>query len=374
MATLMSKSSIVIAFSKLIDPRKPRNRLYMLEDIICTAILATLCRCEDYDEISDWTDANLDWLQSLGLCTEGAPSHDTYERFFRHLDPSQFQKCFLTWTELLRGKLGGQIAIDGKTLCNSVDVKKGPLHLVSAFATEQSLVLGQVKTVGKGGELVGMQQLLDILDIRGAVVTIDAGGCHKVVIEKIIEKKGDYVVCLKGNQSKLHDEAENYFLQAMMMVPEESNCAYWKTEETTRGRIETREVWASDDIAWLPQKNDWAGLRSLVCVKRTTVEKGITKQQTRYFISSLRAEAKHQGQIIRGHWGIENRLHWQLDVTFREDYSRVRKDNGAENLSVLRRSTINILRSDEGSKISLKRRRLRASMNRDYLCKLMGVK
>jgi len=370
----MSESSIVIAFLKLTDPRKLRNRLYTLEDIICTAILGILCRCEDYDEISDWTEGNLDWLQSLGLCLEGAPSHDTYERFFRHLDSREFQKCFLTWTELLRGRLKGTIAIDGKTLCNSCDDGKNPLHLVSAFATEHSLVLGQVKTVGKGGELAGMQQLLDILDLQGSVITIDAGGCHKVIMEKIIEKKGDYVVCLKGNQGKLHDEAGNYFLQAMAMAPEESGCAYWKTEETAHGRIETREIWASDDIDWLPQKGDWAGLHSLVCVKRTTLEKGITKQQIRYFISSLQAEAEHQGKIIRGHWGIENRVHWQLDVTFREDYSRVRKDHGAENLSVLRRSTINILRNDEGSKISLKRRRLRASMNRDYLCKLMGIK
>ena len=374
MATLMSKSSIVLAFSQLTDPRKLRNRLYTLEDIICTAILATLCRCDDYDEMSDWTEANLDWLQSIGLCAEGAPSHDTYERFFRHLDPHQFQNCFLAWAELLKGKLGGTIAIDGKTLCNSRDSTASPIHLVSAFATEQSLVLGQVKVPNKGGELAGIQQLLDLLDLRGAVVTIDAGGCHKVVMEKIIEKKGDYVVCLKGNQGKLHDEAENFFSQAIALTPEESECAYWKTEETTRGRIETREVWASDNIEWLPQKDEWTGLRSLVCVRRTTLEKGVAKQQTRYFISSLAAEAEHQGRIIRGHWGVENRLHWQLDVTYREDYSRVRKDNGAENLSVLRRATLNILRSDESTKISLKRRRLRASMRRDYLYQLMGVK
>ncbi|PWU15358.1 MAG: hypothetical protein C5B45_02685 [Chlamydiae bacterium] len=160
MATLMSESSIVIAFSKLTDPRKSRNRLYTLEDIICTAILAPLCRCEDYDEISDWSEGNLGWLQSLGLCIEGAPSHDTYERFFRHLDSCEFQKCFLTWTELLPGKLRGTIAIDGKILCNSRDVEKNPLHWVSAFATEHSLVLGQVKTMGKGGELAGMQKLI----------------------------------------------------------------------------------------------------------------------------------------------------------------------------------------------------------------------
>jgi predicted transposase YbfD/YdcC len=324
--------------------------------------------------MSDWTEANLDWLQSLGLCSEGAPSHDTYERFFRHLDPSQFQKCFLAWAELLREKLGGTIAIDGKTLCNSRDSTASPIHLVSAFATEQSLILGQVKVPNKGGELSGIQQLLDILDLQGAVVTIDAGGCHKIVMQKIVEKKGDYVVCLKGNQGKLHDEVENFFSQVIPITPEESDCEYWKTEETLRGRIETREVWTTNDIEWLPQRDDWMKLRSLVCVRRTTIEKGVTKQQTRYFISSLKAEAEHQGRIIRGHWGIENRLHWQLDVTYREDYSRVRKDNGAENLSVLRRATLNILRSDKDTKISLKRRRLRASMKRNYLYQLMGVK
>lgn len=374
MATLMSESSIVLTFSKLQDPRKPRNRLYTLEDLICTSILATLCRCEDYDEISEWTEGNLDWLQSLGLCMEGAPSHDTYERFFRYLDSNHFQKCFLEWTTQLRGKIGGAIAIDGKTLRNACDSTTRPLHLVSAFAAENALVLGQVKTAGKGGELAGIQQLIEILDLRGAVVTIDAGGCHKVITEQIVEKKGDYVICLKGNQGKLYDEAENFFSQALIVNPEESGCVYWKTEETGRGRLDTREVWTTGDIEWLPYRQDWVGLNSLVCVRRTTVEKGVIKQQTRYFISSLSADAEHQGQIIRGHWGIENRLHWQLDVTYREDLSRVRKGNGAENLSVLRRATMNILRSDTSSKVSLKRRRLRASLKREYLYQLMRVK
>jgi predicted transposase YbfD/YdcC len=273
----------------------------------------------------------------------------------------------------LRGRVGGAIAIDGKTLRNSYDSATKPLHLVSAFATENSLVLGQVKTIGKGGELAGIQQLLDILDLRGAVITIDAGGCYKVITEKIVEKKADYVICLKGNQGKLHDEAENFFAQVIAVDPEESGCAYWKTAETTRGRLDTREIWASGDIEWLPQKQEWAGLKSLVCVRRTTTEKGVVKQQTRYFISSLLADAEHQGQIIRGHWGIENRLHWQLDVTYREDASRVRKGNGAENLSVLRRATMNILRSDTSAKVSLKRRRFRASLKREYLCRLIGA-
>ena len=374
MASIMSKSSIMISFSKLPDPRSLRNRIYTLEDIICTAILATICRCDDYEEISDWSEENLDWLQSIGLCGQGAPSHDTYERFFKHLDPSCFQKCFIEWVELLRGKLGRTIAIDGKTLCNARNKDTPPLYLISAFATESSLVIGQLKTAGKGGELAGIQQLLEILDIKGAVVTIDAAGCHKVVAEKVINKRGDYLLCLKRNQGKLHDEVENFFGQAMEVEPVESGCHYWKTEGRDKGRSETREVWANDQIEWLPQKREWAGLRSIVCVKRTTIEKGVTKQQTRYFVSSLPSDAENQGRIIRGHWGIENCLHWQLDVTYREDLSRVRSGNGAENLSVLRRATMNILRSDVGNKASLKRRRLKASWNRGYLLQLMGVK
>jgi len=371
MIDVMSKSTIVIAFNELSDPRKDRNRLYSLQDIVCTAIMATICSCNDYDEISDWTESHLDWLQSIGLCKEGAPSHDTYERFFRHLDSKQFQACFIKWTQILKGLMGKRIAIDGKTLCGSKDGGESALHLVSAFATESSLVLGQIKTNGKGGELAGIQQLLEILDLKDAVITIDAGGCHKVVTQKIIEKKGDYTLCVKGNQQKLHDELENFFTQAIMLEPVESGCGYWSIEENAKGRKEKREVWTSGDLDWLPKVNDWAGLQSIIAVRRTTLKGDKETIETRFFISSLPPEAEHQGNIIRGHWGIENELHWQLDVTFREDLSRVRKDNGAENLSVLRRSTLNILKGDKSSKKSLKRRRLQASWDLNYLSKLM---
>lgn len=370
----MADTSIMIAFSQLPDPRCVRNRLYSLQDIICTAILATICSCNDYDEISDWTESHLDWLQLLGLCLEGAPSHDTYERFFRHLDSKRFQECFIHWTQHLKGVLTKTIAIDGKTVCNSKDGNTQPLHLVSAFATDHSLVLGQLKTNGKGGELAGIQQLLEILDLKGVVVTIDAGGCHKVVAKKVEEKKGDYLLCVKGNQGGLHAELENFFSQATKVEPSESGCGYWSTEERTRERLERREVWACGDLDWLPQRDDWANLRSILTVKRTTTEGEKETVETRYFISSLPPEAEHQGHIIRGHWGIENKLHWQLDVTFREDLSRVRKGNGAENLSVLRRATLNILKSDVESKKSLKRRRLKASWDLEYLKVLLDVK
>ena len=373
MSCFMSNTTVMVAFSKLPDPRQPRNQLYSLQDIVSTAILGTICACDDYCEISEWTEAHLDWLQSLGVCLEGAPSHDTYERFFRQLDAGCFQHCFLHWTELLKDRLGKHIAIDGKTLCNSGSENENPIHLVSAFATENSLVIGQLKTKGKGKELEGIQRILEILDLKGAVVTIDAGGCHKIVAQQIVNAGGDYLLCVKGNQGNLCAELENFFTQAIDVEPNESGCSYWKTEERGKNRIEKREVWACGAIGWLPQKEEWVGLRSIVGVRRMATENDKVTTEMRYFISSMPAEAKHQGEIIRGHWGIENSLHWQLDVTYREDLSRVREGNGAENLSVLRRATLNILRNDKNNKRSLKRRRLKASWDKNYLMQLVGV-
>lgn len=366
----MSESSIMVAFSRLPDPRKPRNQLYSLQDILCTAIMATICNCDDYEEISDWTLAHLDWLQTLGLCTAGVPSHDTYERVFRHLDAQCFQECFIQWTQLIGGIFQKAIAIDGKTVCGSGGGQDRPLHLISAFATESSLVLGQLKTTGRGGELEGIQKLLDILALKGVVITIDAAGCHRVVAEKIVGRKGDYILAVKGNQHTLRWELENFFEQAMCVLPEEAGCGFWSTEEKSRGRTEKREVWACDQLDWLPQRDKWTGLQSIVAVKRTSTEKGKTSVETRYFISSLTSDAENLGTLIRGHWGIENSLHWHLDVTFNEDNSRTRKDNGAENLSVLRRAALNILRGDKNSKKSLKRRRHQASWDVNYLKEL----
>lgn len=374
MTSLMSETSVMIAFSCLPDPRSDRNRLYTLGDIVTTAILGTLCRCEDYGEISDWADANLDWLQSMELCVEGAPSHDTYERFFHHLDSGQFQSCFVKWTQHIQSILGGTIAIDGKTLRGSGSSDVAPLHMVSAFAAEAGLVLGQLKAKGKGGELETIQRLLEILDVKGATITIDAAGCHKVVAKQIKAQGGDYVLSLKGNQGKLHDEVRNFFNQAHQVSPLEAGCDFWCLEEKARGREEKREVWATDQIGWLPQQGDWAGLRSIACVKRTTQSKGKTTEEVRFFISSLNGDAEALARAIRQHWAVENQLHWHLDVTYREDQSRVRKGNGAENLSVLRRATMNILRNDKTSKRSLRKRRFQASLRREYLLELMGVK
>lgn len=190
----LQSSTIMLHFSVLTDPRKPRNQLYSVYDLISTTILATLCSADDYYSISLWTRTNLDWLQSVGVCQNGAPSHDTYERFLRFLDPDVFRECFMRWTQMVAKKFGGVIAIDGKTLCNSGDNEVDPIHMVSAFAVENSLILGQIKCKNKGQELETIQRLIAILDIKGAVVTIDAAGCHKIIVEQIREKGGDYLL------------------------------------------------------------------------------------------------------------------------------------------------------------------------------------
>jgi predicted transposase YbfD/YdcC len=364
----------MVHFSLLTDPRKPRNQLYSVSDLISTAILATLCSADDYYSISLWTETNLDWLKSVGICENGPPSHDTYERFFKFLDPNVFRECFMAWTQAMARSIGEVIAIDGKTLCNSGDDTLDPIHMVSAFAAENSLVLGQLKCKNKGQELETIQRLLEILDIKGAIITIDAAGCHKVIVNRIREKEGDYLIALKGNQGNLHDEAINFFEQALLTAPEEADCDYWRYEERSRGRHEIREIWATEGLDWLDQKDDWKDLRSIVCVRLTKAVRNKQTQETRYYISSLKADAERLGRTVRSHWSIENNLHWQLDVTYREDLSRVRKGNGAENLSVVRRSTLNLLKEDKVTKVGMKNRRLKAGWDREYLLGLIGVK
>lgn len=374
MGQQIQSSSIMLHFSILPDPRKQRNQLYTIHDLISTSILSTLCGIDDYYGMSFWVEDNLDWLQSVGICTMGAPSHDTFERFFKYLDSKAFQACFIKWTQSIAQAFQGVIAIDGKTLCNSGDTQLDPIHIVSAFATENSLLLGQQKCSGKGKELQAIQQLLEILDIKGAIITIDAAGCHKVITSQIRKKNGDYLIALKGNQETLHSEITNFFNQACKVTPEEADCDYWSSEEKTRGRFEKREVWACENLEWLPQKPMWCDLRSIACIRKTRTEKNKVTEETRYYISSLPANAEKQGKAVRSHWKIENQLHWQLDVSYREDLSRVRTGNGAENLSVLRRATLNLLKKDESTKASIKNKRLKAGRKSEYLLGLIGVK
>ena len=246
--------------------------------------------------------------------------------------------------------------------------------LLSAFAVENQLVLGQLATDAKSNEITAIPQLLDMLDIEGTTVTIDAAGCQKEIAKKIREKKADYILALKGNQGTLHAEAKNFFTQAVDADPIETGCDYFVSEERSRAREEKREIWATQDLSWLPQKSDWKDLTSLICVRSTRKTKKGTSTELRYYISSSEANADKLGTEIRLHWSVENQLHWQLDVSYGEDKAKVRKDNGPENLSALKKCTLNLLRADTKTKTGIKNKRAKAGWSREYLLEIIGVK
>lgn len=369
----LRETSIMLSFSMLPDPRRNRNQLYSIFDIITVTVLAVLCGADDWVEVSFWGDANLTWLQEREICLNGIPSHDNFSRFFRFVDPRAFEKCFINWTQRIAKVVGGVIALDGKTICNSGSGEEKAIHLVSAFSVENDLVLGQLATEAKSNEITAFPLLIQLLDLKDAIVTIDAAGCQKEVASQIVENGGDYVLALKGNQGKLHAEVENFFRQSLQVTPEEAGCDHYVNEEKSRGRHEIREVWVTNELSWLPQKEDWRGLKSIVCLKSTRLVKDRKTVEFRYYISSLQGDAWKIGRAIRSHWAIENKLHWQLDVSYGEDDCKVRKDNGAENFSVIRRVTLNLLKADKKTKAGIKNKRSKAGWDKDYMLKILRM-
>lgn len=369
----LQETSIMISFSVLPDPRKSRNQVYPLFDIITVTILAVLCGADDWVEVNFWGKANLSWLQERGICLNGIPSHDTFSRFFRFVNPDAFEKCFISWTQKISKIIGGIIALDGKKLCNSGSGDEQAIHLVSAFSVENDIVLGQLATEAKSNEITAFPELINLLDLKEATVTIDAAGCQKEIASQIRDKGGDYVLALKGNQGSLHAEVESYFNQALQVTPDEANCDQYINEEKSRGRHETREVWTTNQLDWLPQVNEWKDLNSIVCLKSTRMIKGKETIELRYYISSLQGDAWKIGHAIRSHWSIENKLHWQLDVSYGEDDCKVRKDNGAENFSVIRRATLNLLKADKKTKAGIKNKRSKAGWDKEYMLKILDM-
>jgi len=379
MATKIEQSHFMHFFSVLPDPRKSRNQLYPVSDIISTAIIAIICGYDDWEDVSLWTQGQLAWLQPLGICLEGAPSHDTYNRFFRFLDPGVMEKCFIQWTQSLVGKIRGVIAIDGKTLRGSKETSSdlNAIHMVSAFAAENEIILGQLKTAGKGKELEGIKLILQLLDLEGTTVTIDAGGCHKEVADIIRAKNGDYILGLKGNQGTFLAEAKNFFAQVLLMNDDEwekeCQCDYFISEEKSRNRQEKREAWATSDLEWLLQKKLWRDLKSIVCIRSTRAVNTESSVELRFYISSKEANAEVLGKGIRSHWGVENKVHHVLDVAYNEDKCRIRKDHGAENFSIMRRAVQNMVKLEKSKKLSTNKKRTVASLNPEYRLKLLGI-
>lgn len=349
------------------DPRVRGRCKHRLLDIVIIAVCACICGCNDWQQVEVFARKRKDWLQSLLPLRDGVPSHDTFERVFDALDPVAFQQCFRDWIKALADGLGiKHIAIDGKTLRHSGSSSSGVrcLHLVSAWATEAHLSLGQVAVEAKSNEITAIPKLLELLDLHGAFVTIDAMGCQKEIARTIVDGGGNYTLTVKDNQSNLLEDIQNALAAALDVGPGDSTTKLdmYETVEAGHGRQERRLYTVLQNPTGIRHLKEWAGLCVIgMCSSERTMN-GKTTDEVRYFIGSAPESAQHYGKVLRNHWGIENTLHWQLDVEFREDDNRVQKRHGAENLALLRRMTLSLLKQHPG-KGSIACKRLEAALD-----------
>lgn len=359
-------------FSALPDPRQSKKVLYPLDEVLLLTLCAVLCGADGWVSVALFGEQKLSFLRRYLPFAHGTPSHDQLGLIFGALDKAAFQACFIAWTQALSGAIKGVVAIDGKTARRSFDkaLGKGAIHMVSAWSSRQKLVLGARAVDEKSNEITAIPELIDLLALKGAIVTIDAMGCQRKIAEKIIAKGADYVLGLKGNQGSLRDDVALLFDEQIARDFKDIEVSRAENVEGGHGRIETREVFATQDIGWLTERHQWAGLRSIVMVRaRRETAKG-SEQERRFYISSLPADAAKLGAAIRAHWGVENSLHWVLDVNFRDDDCRIRKQNAPANFTAIKRATLNALRKAPG-KDSMKSKRLIAAWDEKYLAKII---
>lgn len=365
----MAQAQVTIKryFRKLKDPRLNRHKRHLLLDIVAITLCGVICGCNDWQQIATFARARQEWLQKFLRLPNGIPSHDTLERVFDRLDPQAFQACFRDWMHALHEALGlSQIAIDGKTLRGSGVGGVKALHLVSAWATANNLSLGQIAVDEKSNEIPAIPKLLELLDLHGALVTIDAMGCQKEIAAKIVAGGGDYVLTVKDNQPSLLADIQACFEKALEHDFVGMQHDSYETEDQGHGRHEQRSYDIIVDPPEMPTRADWEGLRVIGMCYCECVRDGKVTGELRYFIGSRKAKAKVYGKALRNHWGIENNLHWQLDVSFNEDKNRVSKRHGAENLALVRRLALSLLKQHP-DKRSLACKRLLAALDADFL-------
>jgi predicted transposase YbfD/YdcC len=374
-----SLSSIVRHFEALPDPRHKRNRRHLLGDIITIAVCGVIVGCSGPTLIVQWAKAKKDWLRQLLELPNGIPSRDGIRRVLSTLQPQAFQECFQSWIASLRSaREDGRrvIAIDGKTARRSHDGKHGlgPLHVVSAWATEHGLSLGQVATDEKSNEITAIPELLDRIDVKGALVTIDAMGCQKHIAEKILDAQGDYVLAVKDNQPKLHEAIRELFSDEQQSVLVKLPHRQHETGDESHGRRDERHYLLAKLPEDSPVKESWPGVQAAgMAVRLTQTRDGQTRGDVRYFIASRFLSGRRFAETVRGHWGIENSLHWALDVSFGEDQSRVRQRRIANNLSWLRRFAISLLKQHPGKESIVGKSRM-AGWSNDFLAEVLMVK
>ena len=369
-------AALAACFSEVVDPRSEKARLHGLSDILVLSVLAVIAGAEGWEDIEEFGEQRREWLARFLRLPNGIPSHDTISRVFRLLKPGAFQEGFTRWIESLHEELGLKlVAIDGKTLRRSHDrtTMKSALHAVCAWSVANHVVLGQQACEEKSNEITAIPELLKRLELQGAVVTIDAMGCQKEIAKQIVGEKGDYVLALKSNHEKLHDAVREHFDQLHENDFESGDCRRRRTRDQGHGRAERRYYHqAAVPVELMPLTEGWEGLKTIGQVISITERDGKETSEVRYYLSSLPLGVKRFALAVRGHWGIENSLHWVLDVTFNEDQSRIRKDYGPDNFALLRRFALSLIKRDT-SPGSIKRKRKRAAWNQHQLAKLAGI-
>jgi predicted transposase YbfD/YdcC len=377
--------SLVGYFKSIADPRVDRTKDHDLIDILVIAICALLCAAESFNDMEDFGKAKEHWFRTFLKLRNGIPSHDTFNRVFAAIDPKEFLECFLRWTQSLRQAVAQEIvALDGKALRRARNRDENPKYVVSAWAESNNLVLGQLKVEEKSNEITAVPELLRVLELAGCIVTVDAMGCQKKIAREIIEADADYVLALKGNQETVHAEVKSFLDAALeekqkqrpkgaVLPKAAAHLQQLETVEKDHGRLEIRRYYQSGELDWFADRTKWEGLRSVGMVESVREVDGKTTTERRYYLSSLSLEVATFARAVRSHWAVENKLHWVMDVCFREDQSRARTGYAAENLATLRRLALNLLKRERTKKRGIRGKQLNASWNHAYLLKLLGL-
>lgn len=378
---VLSLDRIMELFEEIPDPRRPGGNIqHKLVDLLVIILLGVICGCETWIEIEDYAHAKYEWLKTILELPGGVPSNDTYRRLMTRMLPQKLEEAYRQWVlPYVGGCIGKHIAIDGKTICTASNYRlsneetpEGKLHIISAWVREDGISLGQIKTDEKSNEITAIPKMLDTLDVKGAVVTIDAMGCQVDIAEKIIDREANYLLALKKNQLNLYESVEEYFKWARTEPIEKKQLKEYSYEEHEHGRHVYRTVEVCNDVSWIETVREWKRLSSIVCVTRKGEREGRQTEETAYYISSREWEADEVAKHIQGHWTIENNLHWSLDAAFNEDSSKIHLGYSAENLSVIRKIAQKLLKAEttfEGG--SIRRKARRVALLNDYAEKVL---